>query len=269
MEPPRSPSSLSSSPRGLESNEVLSPPAASTVQYQEAGEDEDDEDEQLFIETIRRGALAVQQRRRRLLDSPPRRRAEPVQQRNDDGSSSSINNNSGQLLAETPSQSTALRPRSLHSTSLLAAHLNATASASQSTWNRDRNAAASNEHDVASSMMLLYCDSSPTSTTLPAGSQARDPTTASGNRSGGNNITNERPYTRDASPEQHKGGGGCGRLVCARAFKSKLDPDKFESDAPPSHQLVDWLEIVPARDDETKWPHLCDCIRATLGCRNW
>lgn len=266
MEPPRSSSPL----RGLDGDEQQDSSPASVVQYQEPGDnDDEDEDEQLFIETIRRGALAVQQRRRRLLDGRPRRRAEPLPQSNGDGSSGS-SNMSEEATMGISSQPSASYSRSLHPTSLLAAHLNATASTSQTTGNRDRAAAASTSHTVTSPMLLLYCASSFPSASLSVGFQALNATTAplNGSRES-DNITNDTAHTTHTSPQQQRGGGGCGRLICARAFQSKLDPDSFESDAPPSHQLVDWLEIVPARDDETKWPHLCDCVQATLGCRNW
>ncbi|KAK9898293.1 hypothetical protein P389DRAFT_208476 [Cystobasidium minutum MCA 4210] len=61
---------------------------------------------------------------------------------------------------------------------------------------------------------------------------------------------------------------GCGKLICARGHINHSNPEIYVSDAPPSHELLDWLEVIPSKDDQENWPHLCDCIQASLGCRN-
>ena len=75
------------------------------------------------------------------------------------------------------------------------------------------------------------------------------------------------------------GGGGCGRLLCARAYVTS-EPDVFESDTPPISTSVDWLDIVSSDEGTSRsrgqemdrhgniWPD-CTCVKANLGCRAW
>lgn len=244
--------------------------ASSTVQYEEA--DEDDEDEQLFIETIRRGALAVQQRRRRLLEGPPRWRPaeqEPGMQRDEEDPANTQGNGSLNIAVE----ATLSRPlRSLHATTLLAADRSSTL---QTTLERDTVDSHATS-PLRRHMMLLYCDSTPLPLApVPASRPAVDSNASVGTPNAlrrppisSSSIASTTALSNGFSSEFERG-GGCGRLISARGFPSKLHPEEFESDTPPSDQLVDWLEIVPPKDDEINWPHLCDCVQATLGCRNW
>lgn len=66
------------------------------------------------------------------------------------------------------------------------------------------------------------------------------------------------------------GGGGCGRLLCARASACP-DTSVFESDTSPPAEAVGWVE--PAQLDASHAPSVttntCSCAKAYMACRSW
>lgn len=217
------------------------PASSSIVLYREPDGDED-EDEQLFIETIRRGTLAVQQRRRRLLSRPA---LTPAGDAQNDSVSDQLNSLSAGALSMPPlsqrSPGPRLQPEMLLPISLL----------STTRTRRLSQVQATSSNTSAASFWLLYC--APPASTSDA-------------------LTNKGPVFVQSAliARDGLGGGGCGRLVCARGqLSTDDDPGTYRSDAPPSHQALDWLDVILPQDDHHHWPHSCDCIQATLGCRNW
>ena len=105
------------------------------------------------------------------------------------------------------------------------------------------------------SLLLLYCGPSPSSSHQP------------------HQQLPKGFYRLDTANQDNSGNdAGCGRLICARGrIMSSMSKhaEIYESDAPPSQELLDWLSIIPSKDDQLNWPHLCDCVQASLGCRNW
>lgn len=252
-------------------------PGATAVSYTEPSED-DNEEEQLFIETIRRGALAVQQRRRRLLEGPPRSRPTPQleaeeQERSDDGAGDAATGRDITSLAPAGMHPRAA-PHSLLSTSLLAAHLDNLRSPSAEILRvgGDTTSRATARSDATPPMLLLYCDSLSMNLSLASLSSGLQ-SPASG-APAAVETTRRSAFPRSTlAPLRYSSpssSGGCGKLVCARGFQSiKHGPNAFSSDAHPSHLLVDWLDILPGKEEESRWNDMCGCLYATLGCRNW
>lgn len=269
-------------------------------------DDQVDDEERMFLETLRGGQLAIQRRRHSLrrsqgdnstsidgigtgtrnISALPRSALPADDDRSVNGSSSLTEDSDGfAVLRNSSRPPRLLRNIDVPNTSNHSSSLGQVSTVSSSTligttvYPRSiRPPRLSSTTSVISErptlriqrqpLLLLYCsakyDDSGTidSESLPAGYY----------------YTSEEDVSSSqwaASGNKAIKGGGCGQLICARAWSLSIPDQAFESDGPPLSSAVDWLEIIepegsaPDDDDIDIWPAPCRCLKAALGCRNW